>query len=206
MKSINGLKEKRPIFHSEADFQHSLAVKIKEESKEENLEVRLERRVSSDKKDKNYVDIVLLNEDYEIFIELKYKTKLPKNKKNFKVKEEKFLISNQGAQDLGRYHFFSDIKDLENIKLKGKQKKAFAIFLTNDSLYWEGSRKGNIAENFEIKHERQINPGHFDWKKYKKWTDSYKSINLKGIYKFKWEDYSLIENTEFKFLMVEIKC
>ncbi len=68
---LNELRERRPVFHSEADFQHALAWAIHEKCP--NLNIRLEKRVELNSKNK-YLDIFAFNDKKTVAIEVKYKT------------------------------------------------------------------------------------------------------------------------------------
>ena len=86
------LGEKRPIFHSEADFQHSLAWEI---HLQKNSELRLEYPYRKDPETIYQVDIVVLEKDKIIPIELKYKTK----EFNKIIYKEMYSLKNHGADD-----------------------------------------------------------------------------------------------------------
>lgn len=132
------LAEKRPIFHSEADFQHSLAWQIKEiyRKAEVRLEVRSPLIIDEIEKD-GYIDLVIIHESHKIFIEVKYKVK------NFKITVplnntfESFDLKSHGAHTDNRKHFYHDIKRLEFLLSVDNYKnaEAYAIFLSNDYLY-----------------------------------------------------------------------
>ena len=65
------LANKRPVFHSEADFQHALAWEL--QLLDPNVNIRLEYRPQwLDRR--NYMDIWVIDEDTAKAIELKYKT------------------------------------------------------------------------------------------------------------------------------------
>ena len=106
--ALKSLFQNRIIFHSEADFQHALAMTIAEN---ENIKIRLEKpcTISKDNQNGNIkIDIELTaNEDEKDFkyaIELKYKTK----ELNCKYLGENFDLKTQGAHNLGRYDFWKD--------------------------------------------------------------------------------------------------
>src|SRR5579863_7305468 len=103
---INELRKSRPIFHSEADFQHALAWEI--HSHFPSALVRLEihpGRIGP----REYLDIWVQHENITYAIELKYKTR----KLDAIYNGEEFRLLNQGAQDIGRYDFIKDITRLE---------------------------------------------------------------------------------------------
>jgi hypothetical protein len=66
------LAEVRPLFHSEADFQHALAWHLQQ--RHPNMSVRLEYR-SPHLPERGYVDIWLADGTDFVGIELKYKTR-----------------------------------------------------------------------------------------------------------------------------------
>jgi hypothetical protein len=87
---LNVLKNKRKIFHSEADFQFAFAWEIK--SIYPDVDVRLEYAYKI--VDKIYhIDILVMIEGKFIPIELKYKTL----KKSLILNDEEFTLRNHGA-------------------------------------------------------------------------------------------------------------
>src|SRR6185437_6665932 len=96
--TLKHLAGDRPIFHSEADFQHALAWKIHELYP--HAYIRLEvPSGNSDRRER--IDIVVANGTQKVAIELKYKKRAIKAV----VNREKFALTNDGAQDIGRYDF-----------------------------------------------------------------------------------------------------
>lgn len=117
----------RPIFHSEADFQHALAWQIHKAIP--NCEIRLEmpyRRPQGNW----YLDIWLSTS--RIAIELKHRTK----PLELKYKAEHFLLSDRNFPP-GRYDFFKDIQRLERMVADRKIKSGFGVLLTNGLSYWD---------------------------------------------------------------------
>jgi len=68
--TLTELSMERPTFYSENDFQHALAWKIHE--KNPNMDIRLEKRV--DRNIAEYFDILLIIHNWNVILELKYKT------------------------------------------------------------------------------------------------------------------------------------
>lgn len=148
-EALESLFKNRIIFHSEADFQHALAVTIAENK---NIKIRLEKpcTILENKENKDIkIDIELTandgEKDLKYAIELKYKTK----ELNCVYLGENFNLKAQGAHNLGRYDFW---KDCERIT---KLEKTFCggcvIFLTNDGLYKEIKEKlVCMSKNFAI--------------------------------------------------------
>jgi len=81
-------------------------------------------------------------------IELKYKTKVVRKKLlrfGESVAEEVEVMKNQGAQDLGKYDFWKDVRRIEIVRNRfGSIKNGLAVFVTNDPMYLQlGREKSN---------------------------------------------------------------
>jgi hypothetical protein len=182
------LAQKRPIFHSEADFQFSLAWEIK--SQYPKCEIRLERPL---KGKQAHLDILVIGENEQIAIELKYKTR----KLDVEWGREHFSLLGHGAQDLGRYDILKDVQRIEEYVSSGQAQNGYTIFLTNDSAYWKPSPKADpIYKSFQFLQGETVG-GTLSWGKsagegtIKGREDA---INLHGIYRVNWQDYSKPSN------------
>lgn len=89
---IETLRRSRPVFHSEADFQHALAWTA--HLSDPSLRVRLETRLAPGMR----LDLLLSRPDLgeHLVIELKYLTAAWTGQ----VEREHFELLNQGAQDI----------------------------------------------------------------------------------------------------------
>ena len=200
-KTIKELAKRRPVFHSEADFQFDFAREIAtyyQRNYECDLDVRLEKPEMLERR--IYVDIVLKDGDDKVAIELKYKTK----KQEIDVKDEKFKLTYHYAQDLGRYYFWRDIHRLQKLVEERGYKKGFAVFLTNDDSYWK-KREGEAGdEAFSLECGRIIRKKDvLSWKP----DDPRKKdrgFEMTQNYKLKWEDYKGEKDYGFKYLICEI--
>lgn len=202
LEEINTLVQEcfseRGIFHSEADFQHSLAWKIHEKFSKK-FKIRLEYVFGS-----KHVDIVLIdnyNVNNKIGIELKYKTKDISEE----INGEQYFLKPHGAQDIGRYDVIKDIERLEELIKEGKIKSGFVIFLTNDMSYLNKCQ-GNACK-FSLEEGREIT-GEMDWGKNtglgtKKSRE--KTLKLKGKYKIHWiTNPKISERTIFKYFILKV--
>ena len=199
---INQLSKKRPIFHSEADFQYSLAWIINEIYP--SVEIRLEKRALLDNREV-YFDILVSEKDRTAIIEVKYKTKDVR----IKIGDEEFKLKNQGAQDQARYDFIKDILRLERALEVYPKSVGFAIFLTNDSSYWSTPKQDtdSIDKDFRIHNGRMLS-GLLSWKEEaSEGTRSKrdKSIRLRKSYRLGWRNYSNIENRNGRFRYLAVK-
>ncbi len=215
-KLMQGLASQRPLFHSEADFQHALAWHIREAHSESapRLEYPVPPETTADdgrNKSPIYLDIWLPG--YQTAIELKYRTRKPDpNQDSLDYQGEIFRLKSQGAQDIARYDFLRDIHRLERIARHQNTpaKVGYAVFLTNEKLYWEPpGNVGTIDADLRI-HQSQKLKGTVAWAEgasdgTKKGRE--KPIPLKGPYQLDWRHYSDVEGTygKFWYLAVEIR-
>lgn len=198
---MNGLARDRPVFHSEADFQHALAWRIHAERLD--ARVRLER---PDPTERIYVDLWLPTN--EVAVELKYLTR----RLDFEREGELFTLRNQGAQDIRRYDFLKDIQRLERLSNRTDVRAGFAILLTNDPLYWRPPRReGTVDAQFRL-HDGRTVEGELAWSEEassgtKEGRE--KPICLKDTYRLQWQDYwngGDGASRQFRYLAVQIGC
>ena len=211
MKSIpeimESLAKKRPIFHSEADFQHALAWEI--HLLDSSARIRLEQRKIINGKPA-YIDLMVSCESKTIAIELKYKTVLF----SAIVDTEQFELKEHSARDVGTCMFWEDVARLEGLQAQQKTKEllTYAIFLTNEKGYWKDSkRKETNAELFRLTEAKEVG-GILKWKAgtadgTKKGHEN--PITLANKYKLEWCNYgSLVasgeDTTELRYLLLEI--
>ena len=200
---MDSLSERRPIFHSEADFQHALAWRIHEMAP--GCQVRLEFNPFPKDDRRSYLDIWL--PDLGIALELKYPTRGLETD----CMGETFALQDHDAQDQGGYDFLKDIQRLEMVAREGSARVGYAIMLTNDPLYWDASRSlGNtFGAAFRIHEGRQIS-GELKWASdaSKGTTSSRESaIRLTNAYAMRWQDYSKVADrgyATFRYLAVSV--
>lgn len=193
VETMQKLSGERPVFHSEADFQHALAWQIHLQSPESRI--RLEYPLSVDYEELGRLDLMLFEAEREVAFELKYK------KAPFfaPLQREIFLLRADSAQDIGRYNFLRDVQRLEKAVSERRNAAGYAILLTNDSLYWKPSPRETISDSFRLTEGRKI-AGTSSWaaKAGKGTTKGRESpVSLKGIYECVWRDYSYIAPGEY---------
>jgi hypothetical protein len=201
MQALKALSAQRPIFHSEADFQHALAWVLHE--RHPAAKVRLEYRPAK-LSEKAYIDIWVQDGDATYAIELKYKTR----GLQATVGGEPFNLLDQSAQDQARYDFCRDIGRIKLMAQTYPGLTGLAVFLTNDPSYWRTSgRDGNVDSAFRL-HEDAVLKGTLEWASHA--SDGTKSgrvkaICLAGEYPMKWLPYSKCgdgRNAEFRMAVV----
>ena len=200
---MESLSTQRPVFHSEADFQHALAWHIHE--KMPDSQIRLEYPVRSPGQKPKYLDIWLPKE--QVAIELKYfSTKL-----EFTLAGEPFELKEHAATDLARQYFVLDVQRLEGL-IQDKDclaRAGFAVMLTNCPLLWTANRgweKRNDV-NFRVHEGRRLG-GDLVWLQNGQPYEGLESICLSGTYELNWYDYSSIPKEQrghFRYLAVSIE-
>jgi hypothetical protein len=156
---LTALANQRPLFHSEADFQHAIAWEI--HKRLPRASVRLERPVEVSHLNKRlHVDIWIEQDGDVNAIELKYKTRALRAH----IGGEHFALRSQSAQDLGRYDFIKDIGRIEDIVAdRALRASGYAILLTNDPSYWIQSRNLDTADARFRLHEGNSLHGSLEW-------------------------------------------
>lgn len=92
---LKSLATQRPIFHSEADFQHALAWTI--HTLFPHTAIRLEYPIKYDSR-QDHIDLWLTHEEHRIAIELKYLSRSI----TLTTQKETFRLSDHSAQDQRR--------------------------------------------------------------------------------------------------------
>lgn len=203
-ETLATLARQRPIFHSEADFQHALAWVIHQQIPAASI--RLEFPIPFVAR-LNHVDIWIKQPKSILAIELKYKTRAL----SVQLSDEQFTLTNQSAQDLGRYDFIKDIYRLEQITVSHPKAIGYAIFLTNDSAYWTRSRDSQPVDvDFRIAQGRLLQ-GELKWgsnasEGTKRGRE--KSLRLRNKYAITWEDYAQPSSKnygKFRYSLLEVR-
>lgn len=198
--ALERLSVRRPIFHSEADFQHELAWQIRAMHPE--LAVRLERPFPG--RTSGAIDIVASAGELRHAIELKYLSRSCE----LQLAGEDFRLKQHGAQDVRRYDVCKDVERMEDF-CAGSSCSASVIVLTNDPYYWRVREpSGTCAAAFNICQNRELS-GELGWAEHtgtgtKKNRE--KAIILRGSYRLDWRDYSDLKprGGRFRYLHIRI--
>ncbi len=194
------LAKERPIFHSEADFQFALAWRISEMWPD--CGVRLEKPFRRDDKTR-YLDIWLPTS--RTAMELKYCNR------DLSVEHdgETFALKKQAANDLRRYDFIADLMRIEELMSQGcASAPGYAVFLTNDHLYWQPGQRETLDEAFRL-HEGRHLEGTMEWRDLGRGTTKgrERSLVLRKQYRLHWKRYSMLPGKygEFRYLAVTVE-
>lgn len=197
------LARERPVFHSEADFQHALAWHI--HSALPDARVRLERPIPNYPAT-THLDLTVTVADRTWAVELKYKTRGVSTMFN----GEHFKLRDQAAQDLARYDFLKDVQRLEQVR-RGLGWGGTAVFLTNDSAYWKQPRDTATGYAEFGTHEGRSIDGVLRWgPRASVGTRRGREANicLAGPYHVRWCDYSdvLVPGYgRFRYLLLDVQ-
>lgn len=191
------LKRRHKIFRNEDDLKVKLHDVIRDIYR--NLRVETEYYASFD--NKKDIDIVVITDNGYYPIELKYK------KSAFKgiVDNMEYNLSNDVAQNIGRYLFLKDIERIE--KFRNNEPlfiKGYTIFITNDLSYLNVST--NEDTEFSI-HENAVKTGTLNWNRETPKTGFEEPIILNGTYTMNWKEFSKINDEKagsFMYLVNEI--
>jgi len=195
---VDLLSRKRQVFYSEADFQFALAWEIQQFYPD--AEIRLEYPATMERKE--YIDILVRYKGNIYPIELKYKTR----KISLYINKEHYNLKNHGAGDFGSYDFVKDICRLENFlsSLDGCN-HGFALWLTNDSYYWNPPRRDNTgAAEFRV-YDGAIKSGTLTWGN--AMTNTH-ALVLNNEYVISWSDYSKFDVKSagiFKYALINVQ-
>lgn len=198
---LKDLAAQRPVFHSEADFQHALAWAIHEA--DPDIPIRLEYKPLLD--ERLYLD-VWLGREPPIAIELKYATR----SLDVTVSRERFILKDQAAQDWTRYDFLKDVTRLERIATVLPGASGFALLLTNDHLYWRcGGRPDTVDAAFRLHEGRKVS-GELRWLAHAgagTTSGREQPIDLRARYDLAWRPYSNVgagAYSELRYLLVAV--
>lgn len=155
------------------------------------------------------LDIVIKKDGEYCPIELKYKTRKVERKiSRFDedLTADVVVMKNQGAQDLGMYDFWKDVRRVELVRNRfSRVKGGLAVFVTNDEFYVRGSKKGsnnyllNITEGEHppIKHWQNEHSACAKMK-------AYQSFEVEKAYSIEWHN-KLVDGIKFHYCIVAIE-
>ncbi len=197
---MRSLAQKRPLFHSEADFLHALAWEM-HLSVEHEVEVRLERPMK-ELGPNCRVDLWVGLPAGTMIVEVKY----PTARLHLTLGDEEFDLRD-GAVDLTRYGFLKDLERCEKLAAVGYG--AYALMLTNDAGHWKKPGPKSISAKFSLEDGHSLGPGCYRWAE-GTGAGSIKGyendLNLCGSYQLQWQDYATQAGRptgEFRYLLIE---
>lgn len=206
---LDFLRTNQELLFNERDFQMHLATHLRQTKHYDDVDV--EYYVPCDALE-NYIwnselrlDILVQKNEEYLPIELKYKTKrAEKNVLRFGENIEKIqVLKNQGAQDLGMYDFWKDVRRIELVRNRFKNvHNGLAVFLTNDSLYTTQTR--NTSNNFLLNMAEGKHGKEKHWQKLETaCAKTHPDFEVEKEYSIHW-DIKQIEDVDFYYCIVTI--
>ena len=205
------LENNKEMLFNERDFQMHLATWLR---KSDNAydDVDVEYYVPNKELD-NYIweselrlDIVVKKDGEYCPVELKYKTKKVERKiaRFDEILEDKVVVmKNQGAQDLGMYDFWKDVRRVELVRNRfASVKGGLAVFLTNDEAYTKACRP--TSNNNMLTMENGLHPKQKHWLKPETaCARTHPNFEVEKEYSIEWHDME-IDNVKFHYCCVVV--
>lgn len=198
---MHALAEDRPVFHSEADFQHYFAWELHEHHPDASI--RLERPIPPG----IHLDLNATIDGGITAIELKYAT----SPLTVDIAGELYELRAHGAQDQKRYDVIKDIVRIEDTVAAHGADDGFVILLTNDVGYWrEAARLTTADASFRLHEGRKI-AGRMAWSESASagTTRSREApLEVRNEYLATWRDYSTLPGRagRFRYLVIAVQA
>lgn len=209
------LEQFEELLFNERDFQMHLATWLRNSSNSyDDVDVEYYVPWSELEKVGKYIwktelrlDIVVKKNGIFVPIELKYKTKkLERQIRRFgELLDDKVVVmKNQGAQDLGMYDFWKDIRRLELVDKRFEHVKGgLAVFVTNDSLYTQESKPKSNNRLLNMV-EGEACPKQKHWRDSKsKCAETHPNFEVEKEYRIKWCNRE-VDNVTFYYCIVTV--
>lgn len=206
---IQFMTNNHELMFNERDFQMRLAVYLRETGKYDDVDVEY---YVPYKELNNYIwgnelrlDVLVRQGKEYLPIELKYKTKrVTKEILRFNEKIANIeVLKNQGAQDLGMYDFWKDVRRVELVRHRFPAvKNGLAVFATNDKQYLNSPK--STSNNYMFTMEEGIHKTTKHWQQ----PDStcartHPNFDLDNTYTIHW-NHNVYETIDFHYCIVEI--
>lgn len=199
-QAMSALSRKRPVFHSEADFQHALAWEL--QTAYPHAELRLEKRVAT--KPSVELDLLMTVDGQALGVELKY----PRRRMVAEVGGEVFTLAT-GADDHGRYYALEDLARLERLVDLGVVASGAFLLLTNVPNLWSppSSRRPVLYDEFRM-HDGRVLSGTMrwgDWGAAGGRPSGSGAVTVRGTYELAWTDYSYLDSGQLRYLLIGVR-
>ena len=207
-------------FFSEAELQLYIARKLEDYKKIRQVYLEYAVPIDTELRTKHcwpwtgttaYIDIVVENEDKFLPIEIKYKTASLETKHSVFGEKQAMHLRQQSAQGNGCYDFWKDVRRLELLRNRYKNKivQGITLFVTNDHLYWYGAKPDNARiqyAQFSLRDRLVAGPKTLDWNNGKNHGGRIHPIKLANSYAINWIDWlkgdEMIEDSQFRYLIL----
>ena len=162
-QTLSALAVRRPLFHSEADFQHELAMDLARNHYAVRLEVPIQLALKNQPVGIQ-LDLLAINQEsgQKTAIELKYITVALDHQNN----GERFRLSGNWGTNLSLFDTLADLERVASVVKAGKADQGFSVLITNAETAWsrDVTHTSIMAREFSIHEGRQLEAGsRLDW-------------------------------------------
>ena len=206
------LESNEELLFNERDFQMHLATWLRNSANCYD-DVDVEYYVPCQELD-NYVwdselrlDIVVKKDSEYCPVELKYKTKKVERKIS-RFDEELagnvVVMKNQGAQDLGMYDFWKDVRRVELVRNRFERVKGgLAVFVTNDGFYTKGSKESSNNYLFNMSAGKAHSKQKYWAKPESTCAKTHPNFEVEKEYTIDWYD-KVVDGVQFYYCILSI--
>lgn len=208
--TLSALAKERPVFHSEADFQHALGWKVRTLYPKARIRLEVPKRLEYHRKRwPAHVDLTVELGATKTWIELKHNT----DALRVNVNGEYFALQKQTDVAGVRFGFWQDVQRLEQICWANSpwRDRGVAIFLTNFEALWTNKNRGTkMAKDqaYRLEDGRRYH-GRLWWPSYRdgRKMQPPSSLTLRGSYRSSWREYSKLAGdgpTRFRYFAITV--
>ncbi|WP_156673184.1 hypothetical protein [Mycobacterium sp. E3251] len=192
------LSSRRPVFHSEFDFQFALCDVI---ARAGVTRIRLERMVQLPDSPRFEVDIMGCLNGLPMALELKYPKKRFLGKVSTDGYDELFNLPSSGADDLDAHAIWKDAARIEKL-MAAEIVEAGAVIALSNFEFWDQRkhRQGTQAYDFRLWQGRELEAGtvlNFTEPK-----GAHSPVELRYSYLCDWHPYSDPLASDFRYLVL----
>ncbi|TPW73830.1 hypothetical protein [Schumannella sp. 10F1B-5-1] len=192
---LSSLAARRPVFHSERDFQFELAWEVR--TRVPDVRVYLEPRPSANV----HLDLAFEHDGAYSALELKY---LTRHWDGTDPSGQSFTLTNQGALDYGRYGGVRDVTRIESFLRSRPGSNGAAIALTNDSGYWRQRATTARDAAFRIAEGQKLHR-ELRWSSPPSSKKHDHPLSVAGLYELSWSNYSAFGGPDgIRQLVIEV--
>ncbi len=214
------LKSNQELFFNERDFQMHLALWLKSLNKYDDVDLeyyvpRAALHVTEEECKWNSelrIDIIVRKGDAYLPVELKYKTKRVDKKTLLRFGEDiqategkSFeIMKSQGAQDLGMYDFWKDVRRIELVRNRFENVVGgLAVFLTNDKAY---QHTANVnSNNYLLSISEGVHSREKHWKdEYSACAKRHRNFEVECEYAIEWHS-AQAEDVNLHYCIVTVE-
>ena len=206
------LESNEELLFNERDFQMHLATWLRNSANCYD-DVDVEYYVPCQELD-NYVwdselrlDIVVKKDGEYCPVELKYKTKKVERKiSRFddELAGNVVVMKNQGAQDLGMYDFWKDVRRVELVRNRFERVKGgLAVFVTNDGFYTKGSKESSNNYLFNMSAGKAHSKQKYWAKPESTCAKTHPNFEVEKEYTIDWYD-KVVDGVQFYYCILSI--